>query len=235
MPKKKIALFFASITLLAGSFPAFLYAGTISFATGGERFEKDMRSWKEIKMEHIVPQTLDYSCGPAAVATILTYHYDDKVAENEVITYLLLTCDLKKVKQRRGFSLLDLKKFAIARGYDAEGYKMDLDFLRRLNMPVLIPVNIRGYDHFVIFRGISGDRAVLADPVLGNETMLVSKFLKIWRSGIGFVIKKDGYIPVRSSLMLSDADGASLAEPVIVQRLLSESVLGRIYADGEFK
>lgn len=221
------------ITLWGAAVPC--SADTVAFNTGGIRLQEHIESWKELKMRNIVKQTHDYSCGPAALATIFTYHFNDVVTEKEIITYLLLTCDLKKVKQKKGFSLLNLKQYVVSRGYKATGYRMDMDSIAGLNKPVLVPINIRGYDHFVVFRGISGDRVVLADPVLGNLTMLVCRFMRIWKGKIGFVIEKDGYYASGSSLLLSDKEGPALTEAVLVQRVLSESVLGRIYADGEFR
>ena len=50
---------------------------------------------------------------------------------------LLTTCDIEKVKAKKGFSLLDLKRFAQARGYEVVGYKMDLEFLVELVVKVL--------------------------------------------------------------------------------------------------
>jgi hypothetical protein len=42
--------------------------------------------------------------------------------------------------------------------------------------PIIVPINANGYNHFVIFRGIIGNRVLLADPAWGNRTMLMDKF-----------------------------------------------------------
>jgi peptidase C39-like protein len=45
------------------------------------------------------------------------------------------------------------------------------------------------FNHFVVVKGIEGDRILLADPALGNTTMSLNRFLDIWIDGISFVVK----------------------------------------------
>jgi len=68
---------------------------------------------------------------------------------------------------------------------------MDFDFLVELQQPVIVPVEIRGYKHFVVFKGLVGDRVVIADPAFGNYTMKFTRFLSIWTDGIGFILERD--------------------------------------------
>jgi hypothetical protein len=59
----------------------------------------------------------------------------------------------------------------------------------------LVPVDALGYNHYVIFRGIIGDRVLLADPAWGNRTMTIDKFQRMWIDNgepmghIGFVVE----------------------------------------------
>ena len=208
-----------------------------SFAVGLDicgRIQKDVKSLKEIRSKNIVKQSLDYSCGPASLATLLSYYFDDKVTEADILESLLSTTSVEKIKAKKGFSLLDLKRFAVGRGYDVVGYKMDLEFLVELDKPVLVPVNIKEYSHFVIFRGLKGDRVFLADPVLGNMTMKADKFLKIWQAGIGLVLSKNGEKHLRSPLALHDGDKAIYSDSFVTRHLFGINSLGKIFADGEF-
>lgn len=198
------------------------------------RVQKDVKSLKEIRSTNIVNQSLDYSCGPASLATLLSYYFEDKVTEAEILESLLSTTDIEKVKAKKGFSLLDLKRFAVGRGYEVVGYKMDLEFLVELDKPVLVPVDIKDYSHFVIFRGLKGDRVFLADPVLGNMTMKAEKFLKIWQAGIGLVLTKDGEEHLRSPLALHDGEDAIYSDSIVTRHLFGINSLGKIFADGEF-
>lgn len=222
------------ITIFLGFNLSLAFSAPVSFGFGAGRFTKEVESFQDIKKRHIVSQSWDYSCGPAAIATILSYYFDEKISEEEILKCLLLTTNLKKVKKNKGFSLLDLKNFAKAKGYSAIGYKMDLPFLVSLNKPVLIPINIREYSHFVVFRGLSRDRVFLADPVLGHLTMRADRFIKIWQGGIGLVLSKTCNINHKSPLMLSEEEESFFTDSSYVQRILGENALGRIFMDGEF-
>lgn len=207
---------------------------SIDMGISGARLNKPVKNLKEIKGKYVVRQTLDYSCGPASLATVLSYYFQDRVSEEEIIKFLLLTTNLQKVKQRGGFSLLDLKNFAKYKGYNVVGYKMDLEYLVSFNKPILIPVNIKDYMHFVIFRGLKGDRVFIADPALGNMTMRVERFLNLWQGGIGLVLSKSGEENLNPPLKLTKEEKAFFADPAAVRRLFGMDSLGRIYGDGEF-
>ena len=68
-------------------------------------------------------------------------------------------------------------------------------------VPLIIPINTYGYQHFVVFRGTLGNRVLLADPAFGNRTMLRSAFEDAWIDfgdvgHVGFVVERtDGLIP----------------------------------------
>jgi predicted double-glycine peptidase len=154
------------------------------------RETKPRLSLREMRTRHVITQEYDFSCGAAAIATLLTYYFGEPATEKEVIVGIAERADFQKVMQRRAFSLLDMKRFAEAKGYQAIGYKMDFEFLVDLNQPVIVPVIIRSYKHFVIFKGLVEDRVVIADPAFGNYTKRVGQFLDIWENGVGFILKR---------------------------------------------
>ena len=161
-----------------------------NFSVNGLNLTKKVKPLREIKRDHVVSQSLDYSCGTAGLSTVLNYYLGDPVPEAEIITTLLNIIPLEKVKERKGFSLYDLKEYAKQRGYAAVGYKMDMDFLKELNQPVLVPIKFKNYRHFVVVRGIVADRVFIADPAAGNMSMKIDKFMDIWTNGVGLVIEK---------------------------------------------
>ena len=62
--------------------------------------------------------------------------------------------------------------------------------------PILVPVNVFGYNHFVIFRGKLRNRVLLADPAWGNRTMTVTEFEEVWIEfqeigRVGFVVEPE--------------------------------------------
>jgi uncharacterized protein len=151
---------------------------------GGKR----VLAFSEIRNAQLVRQEWDLSCGAAAIATVLTYQLGDRVSEREVALALLRQTHPVLVRLRLGFSLLDLKRYAASRGFTAAGYQnMDLGELAEM-APAIVPIRASGLPHFVVFRGMRGDRVVFADPSFGNRTMPAETFAKIWAGGIGFVV-----------------------------------------------
>lgn len=143
-----------------------------------------VKSLLEMRQKNVVVQKWDLSCGAAALATLLNYQLGDKITEDKIAKSLIQRKEyidkpmLLRIQQ--GFSLLDLKRFVDRRGYKGIGYgKLKFsDLIKRA--PLLVPVNFDGYNHFVVFRGIRGNRVLLADPAWGNRTMPRQRFESAW-------------------------------------------------------
>jgi hypothetical protein len=162
-------------------------------------------SLAEIRQQNVSIQEWDLSCGAAALATILNYQHGDSVSEREIATRLMSRTEYLEnpmlVRLRQGFSLLDLKRFVDDRGYNGVGLgQLTLEHLIA-RAPVIVPINAYGYQHFVVFKGVLGNRVLLADPAFGNRTMLRSAFENVWIDfaevgHVGFIVqRKDGLIP----------------------------------------
>jgi hypothetical protein len=185
-------------------FPCLLALLALSFSSFAET--RSVKSLFEMRRENVVVQQWDLSCGAAALTTLLNYQHNDLVTEKEVANTLMSRSEYIKfpglVTLRQGFSLLDLKRYVDTRGYKGIGYgKLNFDDLIK-KAPIIVPVNIHGYNHFVIFRGMLGNRVLLADPAWGNRTMLTELFEKIridfpQIGKVGFVISRlDGVEPL---------------------------------------
>lgn len=170
-----------------------LLAGYVANASGGQ----PVASLLEMRQQNVTIQEWDLSCGAAALTTLLRYQHGDLVSEKEVATALISRAEYIEqpllVRFRQGFSLLDLKRYVDARGYEGIGYgKMNLGDLEKL-APILVPINTLGYNHFVVFRGRLKDRVLLADPAWGNRTMTIDQFESAWIeypevAKVGFVV-----------------------------------------------
>ena len=166
---------------------------------------RQVESLAEIRQQNVVIQNWDLSCGAAALATILNYQHGDPVSEREIATGLMSRTEYLEnpmlVSFRQGFSLLDLKRFVDGRGYNGVGLgQLTLEHLVA-RAPMIVPINVYGYQHFVVFRGMLGNRVLLADPAFGNRTMLRSEFENAWLAfgevgHVGFIVKRrDGLFP----------------------------------------
>jgi predicted double-glycine peptidase len=77
------------------------------------------------KFRSTVPQKWDFSCGSAAVATLLTYHYNTPTSEESAIAVMYVRGDQAKIR-REGFSLLDMKLYLEQHGFRADGFEATL-------------------------------------------------------------------------------------------------------------
>ena len=146
---------------------------------------------KQLRDQYVLRQQFDYSCGAAALATLMTYYFGDETSERNILDLLKvgLTPDELAVKKKRGFSLLDLRRVAQTKGYQAAGFKLTYAQLKRLSTPVIVFLQPFDYKHFAVLRGIDRDRVFLADPSRGNLRMSMGRFLGEW-NGITFIIDK---------------------------------------------
>jgi predicted double-glycine peptidase len=164
--------------------------------------ERVVRSLLEMRHENVVIQEWDLSCGAATLATLLKYQHGEKVSEKEIAIALMKRAEYIKnpqlVQLRQGFSLLDLKRHVDERGFLGNGFgKLEMKDLVA-KAPLIVPITTKGYNHFVVFRGMQNGRVLLADPAWGNRTMRVDEFLSHWieyptLGRIGFAVqRRDG-------------------------------------------
>jgi predicted double-glycine peptidase len=65
---------------------------------------------------------------------------------------------------------------------------MEFEDIRYFDAPI-VPVNFHGYNHYVVFRGVTPEGKVrIADPAYGNRTLSREKFEAAWIDGIAFVM-----------------------------------------------
>jgi uncharacterized protein len=154
---------------------------------GGYSASVKVTSIKERRFLTTVRQQYDYSCGSAALATLLTYQYQHPVSEEAVFKEMWSRGNQEKIR-REGFSLLDIKEYLQANGYDANGYVAPLDRLVKVGVPAIALVNDNGYNHFVVVKGVQKDKVLLGDPSAGTRVMPRPLFEKMRVNGILFVI-----------------------------------------------
>ena len=184
-PRLLHALSGAALCLLACSLADMpdAEAGTLRIQGAGGAFSVPVTSLKEARLQTVVRQQYDFSCGSAAVATLLTFHYERPVNEAEAFEFMFRTGDQEKIR-KEGFSMLDMKRFLDARGLRSDGFRMDLDRLAEIGAPGIALINTRGYRHFVVVRGMRGDKILLADPVAGSVAIDRAEFEQIWNGVI---------------------------------------------------
>ncbi len=143
---------------------------------------------KEQRFRFVIQQEHDYSCGSAALATLLTYHYQIPKTEKEVFVSMFDVGDQQRI-QREGFSLADMQKYLHSVGLRSNGFNVTLAQLVEANIPAITLINTNGYRHFVVIKGISATNVLIGDPALGVKSYTVAEFEKIWIP-IAFIVEE---------------------------------------------
>ncbi|MCL6246273.1 C39 family peptidase [Acinetobacter sp. ANC 4945] len=142
----------------------------------------------EDQFRGIVRQAYDYSCGSAALTTLLNGYVGTQLTEQQTMNGLLKFGETEKIIERRSFSLLDMKRFVGAVGLDSGGYKGEFSDLVKQGQPAIVPISYAGFKHFVVFKAYKDGRVYVADPALGNISFDEVRFQEIWENNTLFLI-----------------------------------------------
>ena len=182
---------------------------------GGGIYHKNIVSLREAKFTNLITQQTDFSCGAAALATILRHVYGRDLGEADVLTGMMRIANPEVVKEQ-GFSLLDIKNYVETIGLRGRGYRLTAEQLAQVKIPVIVLLDIKGYKHFVVVKKTTPEKVYIADPALGNKVMTREEFVAGW-NGIVFAVIGRGFD--RQSVLLNPPEPltvrrASLRSPV---------------------
>ena len=191
-----------------------VFAATLGLGNiipGAGLVSKKVVSIREARYAGLVPQQTDFSCGAAALATLLKYLYRMETSEARVMAGMLGVAD-PEVVRNRGFSLLDIKHYVQTLGMRGRGYNLNIRQLEHTRIPTIALLDIKGYKHFVVLKKITPEHAYVADPALGNRVLPRTDFLAGW-NGVVFAVIGRGLD--RNSVLLHPA------EPLTARRLMT--------------
>ena len=154
---------------------------------GGGDVLMPVTSIRQSRLAGTLLQQYDFSCGSAAIATLLTHQYGYAMTEATVFDYMFRNGDQKKIRTE-GFSLLDMKRFLLAHGFEADGFEQSLDKLTEARVPAIVLINENGYRHFVVVKGLRADRVLIGDPASGTRALSRASFMASWQNGLLFVV-----------------------------------------------
>jgi uncharacterized protein len=195
-----------SLLSLVGCAQPWVSGGFSGVAETG--YQAQIHSWKYHKERNVVMQSMDFSCGSAALATLMKYRFDDDVVEGDLLVDILKSLSEQEVNDRvqNGLSLLDLKICAERRGYQAIGVKLKPSDVFRIKEPMIVHLQTPEYKHFAVLKGVRYDRALLADPNRGNVRMAVGRLWQEW-SSIALILARPGSrLPTDYPLAIQDWD-----------------------------
>lgn len=204
--------------------PAIAGAGTVDLPIQvGGGYSVPVASLKEVKFRATVRQQFDFSCGSAALSTLLTHHYGMPLSEEVIFAEMFARGDQAKIREE-GFSLLDIKVFLESRGFMADGFEAPLEKLAEARIPAMVLLKENGYSHFVIVKGMRDGRVLIGDPAGGTRVMTRAAFDKLWINQILFVISNRTDI----ASFNSDADWSSAPRAPIGDGINRDGVAGTL-------
>lgn len=170
------------------------WGAPVDIRLGNATVSREVKSLRDLKYANIVRQTKDFSCGAASLATILSHYFGMPTSEEEILEALFRKADRATIKRVReqGISLLDLKLYAESRGLVGKGLRMEPAQLDTLDRPAIVLINLHGYSHFVVIRGVEGGKVYLADPARGHWFRTLEEFGQLWNGILLAFMRGDG-------------------------------------------
>ncbi len=194
--------------------------GIVYFETGfGENTitqHQSIEPLSEFRYNNVIRQAYDYSCGSAALTTLLDFYLGRNFQERQVMEGLLQFGDSEKIVARRGFSLLDMKRLVTALGHPSGGFRAEREDLIKLDHPAIAPIEYAGFKHFIVIRAVKDGHVYVADPALGNISFTLTRFMEIWDRNVLFIVFPNGHKPV-GGLEVRDEDLRVIDERTFTQ------------------
>lgn len=136
--------------------------------------EISLKTWKDYRVKQVAKQDLDFSCGAAALATLLNGFYHQSYTEPQILE------DMNKQDGKASF--VDMAHVVEKYGFKAQGFALDYATLSQLKVPVIVYLEHRKDSHFSVLSGISESHVRLSDPSWGNRVLSKQAFLTMWET-----------------------------------------------------
>lgn len=129
-------------------------------------------------------QAKSNTCGPAVLAYISTF-FGKEIEEDDVISKVEMT--------QQGTSMLELKKAAIAYGFNAQGVKASYGALLKEPLPAIAYIND---SHYVVLNEVTASSVYVFDPAIGHVKLSRQTFERAWKGYLLLVRMR----PIKSSM-----------------------------------
>ena len=176
---------FAAV-LMSGFSAGPAHASDIQLFVGGASPRINVVSMAERKFTTVVKQQYDFSCGSAALATLLTHHYGRDTSETDAFRAMWEVGDKDSIREL-GFSLLEMKRYLESTGLKADGFVLTLERIEEIGVPGIALVDVRGYKHFVVIKGITDEVVLIGDPSAGVISLPRNVFEQRWDGTVLFI------------------------------------------------
>lgn len=178
------------------SVAAFMLAASMSSCRSASPHEP--ASMLELRSAGCVRQMGEYSCGAAALATLMNM-FGDPVTEQQILESIYSRESLvRKVDEKestvvlRALNLEDLETASRERGFKALSLQADSGEAAVQAIQTLQPAIARlslhkEYLHFVVIRAIQNEWVSISDPAYGNFKIPLKQFYANWQAGERYI------------------------------------------------
>ncbi|MEY4864431.1 MAG: hypothetical protein RLZ51_2526 [Pseudomonadota bacterium] len=173
-----------------------------------QEIDRPVMSMKTLRTRGVQLQRTDYSCGAAALATVLRQQFSINTDEDQVIRGMLQFAN-PTVVQQSGFSLLDMRRYVDSLGLRGSGFRIGPERLFELKVPVISLIDAKGYRHFVIIKHAAAGRVHVADPSFGHRVHRIEDFVEMWS---GVILAVTGREASPDSVLMDRREASPLAQ-----------------------
>ena len=217
----------ASATLAALTLAGCTATGSSQDAPAASASFRRPASYLARRFEATIPQGLDFTCGAASIATLLTFYWNDPTSEDQALDQLRRAYSVEELKARakEGLSFNDMILIAEGLGYSATGAKIPASELAKLDGPVIVHLEKAVINHFVVLRKSGDGVYYVSDPTFGQLAMNAGEFERQYSGNALAIWKKGAKLP-NSAKLLQPRDGISVTNSL--GRLLNEPLIRAI-------
>ena len=194
MVRRVLSVLVLWAAMQAAGVPCARGAVAIVQVSARESLSLPVRTLQQMRIEQAFARTIhqqfDFSCGSAALATLLTYQYGRPTSEMAVFRAMYAVGNQAQIRAK-GFSLLDMKRYLQSLGYTADGVRVSLNMLIKVGVPAIALITDHGYRHFVVVKGADATQVVIGDPALGRRVLSRRTFDADRVGDLFFVIRSD--------------------------------------------
>lgn len=139
-----------------------------------------VQSYRSLRYTGVVWQTTWYTCGPAALATLLTEYYDILTDESEMLALAWEAMARVGMDLETGITMWALKEALLAKDIGSQGYRVSVDqlvdYFARGGLPIIMHVT-RPQPHYVVGVGMVDGYLAIADPAFGSYLLAPHDFV----------------------------------------------------------
>lgn len=210
-----------AVTLLATAIAPGAGAGSVTIFGPSGSIEVAVDDLQSMRFREVVRQRYDFSCGSAVLATLMSFHYDRPTTETETFNGMYEVGDRERI-QREGFSMLDMKRYLAGFGLEADGFHIPVAALEELGVPAIALIDISGYRHFVVVKGVRDGSVLVGDPAFGVKRYSIAAFEALRPNDILFLVR-DHPDKARKTFN-SEAAWAAVVEPPFDSAMARKSI-----------